>query len=54
MQAGISPWLAAAVGVGVGCLLGLINGVLANALRIPTIIVTLGTLSAYRGIDARD
>ena len=30
--------------------LGLINGVLAVSLRIPVIIITLGTLSAYRGL----
>jgi ribose transport system permease protein len=50
MQGGIDPWLSAAAGVGTGCILGLVNGALANGLRIPTIIVTLGTLSAFRGI----
>jgi ribose transport system permease protein len=33
---------------GAGC--GLLNGVLSVALRIPTTIVTLGTLSVYRGL----
>jgi ribose transport system permease protein len=50
MQGGMDPWLSAAIGVGTGCVLGLVNGVLANVLQIPTIIVTLGTLSAFRGI----
>lgn len=51
MVAGVDPWIAAAVGVAFGGLLGLINGGLAVALRIPVIIVTLGTLSMYRGLS---
>jgi ribose transport system permease protein len=34
-----------------GGLLGLVNGVLAVSLRLPVIIITLGTLSAYRGLS---
>jgi ribose transport system permease protein len=51
MVAGVDPWIAAIVGVAFGGLLGLINGTLAVALRIPVIIVTLGTLSMYRGLS---
>ena len=51
MVAGIDPWIAAVIGVLFGGLLGLVNGVLAVGLRIPVIIVTLGTLSAYRGLS---
>lgn len=51
MVAGFDPWIAAALGVAFGGLLGLINGGLAVALRIPVIIVTLGTLSMYRGLS---
>jgi ribose transport system permease protein len=47
-QNGVNPWLAALIGVGVGPVLGAVNGLIANALRIQTIIVTLGTLSIYR------
>ena len=47
---GMDPWLAAAVGILLGGLLGAFNGVITNALRISTIIVTLGTLSMFRGI----
>lgn len=47
---GVNPWIAGAIGVGVGALLGAINGVLAWTLRLPLIIITLGTLSAYRGL----
>ncbi len=51
MVGGVNPWAAAGVGIMFGGLLGLINGVLAVRLRIPVIIITLGTLSAYRGLS---
>jgi len=35
--------------VGVGLLLGLVNGVLIGYLELPPIVVTLGTMSVYRG-----
>ncbi len=47
---GLDPWLGAVVCVLVGVLLGAVNGVLANLLHIPVIIVTLGTLTAYSGL----
>ena len=37
-------------GVLLGALLGLFNGVLVTLFRLPSIIVTLGTLSLYRGL----
>jgi len=51
MVFGLDPWLAALVGVAFGGLLGLVNGLLAVRLRIPVIIITLGTLSVYRGLS---
>jgi ribose transport system permease protein len=51
MVAGLDPFLGALVGIAFGGLLGLINGVLAVRLRIPVIIITLGTFSAYRGLS---
>lgn len=39
-----------ACGVGMGFLLGSINGLLISRFEIPPIIATLGTLSAYRGL----
>lgn len=51
MIAGLDPILAALCGIAFGGLLGLINGVLSVGLRIPVIIITLGTLSAYRGLS---
>ncbi|GGN28727.1 monosaccharide-transporting ATPase [Lentzea pudingi] len=47
---GVNPWLAALISIVLGAGLGALNGVLASLLRIPVIIVTLGTLSAYRGV----
>jgi len=51
MIGGVNPWLAACLGVAFGAFLGLINGVLAVRLHIAVIIITLGTLSAYRGLS---
>lgn len=41
---------AIALSIGVGALLGLANGSLVAWLRVPAIIATLGTLTAYRGL----
>jgi ribose transport system permease protein len=51
MVAGINPWLAALAGVLFGAGLGLVNGILAVALRLPAIIVTLGTFSMFQGLS---
>lgn len=42
-------WGALLMGMGVGACLGAINGVLIAFLGLPTLIVTLGTLSIFRG-----
>src|SRR5699024_799514 len=42
--------LAALLGVLVGALAGVINGVMTVGFGIPSFIVTLGTLSVYRGV----
>ncbi|MCX7304131.1 MAG: ABC transporter permease [Hyphomicrobiales bacterium] len=45
------PWgLGFAVSIGIGTLLGLVNGALVTFFRLPSIIVTLGTLNLYRGL----
>ena len=44
-----APW-AVVAGVVLGLLLGVVNGLLVAWLRVPAIIATLGTLSAYRGL----
>jgi ribose transport system permease protein len=47
---GIDPWIAVIGGILFGALLGFINGAITTLLNIPVIIVTLGTLSMYRGL----
>jgi len=51
MVAGVDPWIAAFAGVAFGALLGLFNGILAVGLRLPAIIVTLGTYSMFQGLS---
>lgn len=43
-------WLAAAVAVATGTLLGAFNGLLVAYAKVPPIVATIGTLSAYRGL----
>lgn len=38
------------LGIGSGALLGLLNGMLVWRLKLPPIVVTLGTMSVYRGL----
>ncbi|MCF6327369.1 MAG: ABC transporter permease [Devosiaceae bacterium] len=47
---GVDPWIASALGIGVGVALGALNGILATAFKVPVIIITLGTLSAFKGM----
>lgn len=45
------PWgFGFVVAIGVGALLGLVNGALVTVFKLPAIIVTLGTLNLYRGL----
>ena len=39
------------LGLGIGLVLGMINGVIVTLFRVPAIVATLGTLSIFRGID---
>jgi ribose transport system permease protein len=48
----VNPYLAAAIAIGVGVGLGAVNGVLANVVKAPVIIITLGTYSLYAGVVA--
>lgn len=43
-------WTGIPLSIAVGAALGLINGLLIQLFRLPAIIVTLGTLSLYRGM----
>jgi ribose transport system permease protein len=49
LEAGWNVWMAALAGVASGAGLGLTNGLLSVLLRVPVIIITVGTLSIYRG-----
>lgn len=42
---------AIAFGIGIGLVLGMINGVIVTMLGVPAIVATLGTLSIFRGVD---
>jgi len=44
-------WLGTLAGLGTGLLCGLLNGGLITKLNLPPFIVTLGTMSAFRGIS---
>lgn len=45
------PWLAVAAGLAIGVILGALNGILTALLKVPIIIVSLGTLSLYFGMN---
>ena len=51
MQHGMNPWLAALLGILLGCAMGLLNAVLVQFIAIPAIVATLATLSMYRGLS---
>ncbi|MBP7049690.1 MAG: ABC transporter permease [Phycisphaerae bacterium] len=44
-------WIGTAAGIGTGLVCGLLNGALITRLNLPPFIVTLGTMSAFRGIS---
>jgi ribose transport system permease protein len=50
MERGVNPWAAAGLSLLVGIGLGAVNGVIANLLKVQTIIVTLGTLSMFSAV----
>ncbi len=47
---GLSVPVAMAAGIGIGVLCGLANGLLVATVQVPALVVTLGTLYAYRGL----
>jgi rhamnose transport system permease protein len=48
---GIPFWLVFPIGILFGGLLGLINGALVAFAKVPSLVITLGTLYAFRGIN---
>jgi ribose/xylose/arabinose/galactoside ABC-type transport system permease subunit len=49
-DAGLDPWLAGLCTIGIGALCGGFNALLITRLRLPPLIVTLGTFSLFRGL----
>lgn len=47
---GVNVWVAALAGLILGTLGGLLNGVLVARIKLPSLVVTLGTYAFYRGI----
>ncbi len=50
MRAGFGPWGIGAAALLTGCMAGAVNGVLVTHYKLPSIVVTIGTLSLYRGL----
>lgn len=51
LQYGADTSTLVAIGVGVGVLCGAFNGALVTGLKLPSIVVTIGTMSLFRGIS---
>ncbi|WP_375480979.1 ABC transporter permease [uncultured Jatrophihabitans sp.] len=47
----IPTWSGFVIGIGVGVVCGAVNGLVVTALRVPSLVVTLGMLYVIRGID---
>jgi rhamnose transport system permease protein len=50
-QAGVDTVGLVAIGLGVGLVCGIFNGILVSVLKLPSIVVTIGTMSLFRGIS---
>lgn len=50
MDGGMPPVLVVLIGVAAGALLGALNGLMIAKMKLQPFLVTLGTMSAYRGI----
>lgn len=50
-QQGVETVGLVAIGLGVGLICGLFNGILVSVLKLPSIVVTIGTMSLFRGIS---
>jgi len=48
---GLNIWIAVIIGLVVGLVCGFLNGIIITKLNMPSIIVTLGTYTLYRGIS---
>jgi ribose transport system permease protein len=50
MKRGIDPWLAVAIAIALGGVMGVVNAILVQVIAIPAIVATLATLSMFRGL----
>lgn len=50
MHDGVPSWLGVIVGILLGTALGLVNGLLIQVFRLPSIVATLATMSIFRGL----
>jgi rhamnose transport system permease protein len=49
-QAGWNVWLAALAAIALGAAAGCLNGLIVTRVRLPSLVVTLGTYALYRGL----
>jgi rhamnose transport system permease protein len=52
LAAGGNFFVALLIGIGIGLLFGILNGVLVSFGKVPALVVTLGTLYVIRGLDS--
>ncbi|MBN8954844.1 MULTISPECIES: ABC transporter permease [unclassified Rhizobium] len=50
-QVGVDTPGLVAIGIGVGLVCGIFNGFLVSVMKLPSIVVTIGTMSLFRGIS---
>jgi rhamnose transport system permease protein len=50
-QLGAPAWVLVCIGIAVGLVCGTINGALVTYFKLPSIVITIGTLSVFRGIS---
>ena len=50
MAEGMNPWLVMFIGIVVGCICGIINGLIITKLKIQTFVATLATQMAFAGV----
>ncbi|MDK1377972.1 MULTISPECIES: ABC transporter permease [unclassified Sinorhizobium] len=51
VQLGVDTPALVAIGLGVGLICGMVNGLLITGLGLPSIVVTIGTMSLFRGLS---
>lgn len=50
VNVGVNPWVAALLGILASVLIGVVNGVLVQYVKLPPMIATLGTMTSARGV----